>query len=130
MPYIYIHIYSSQCTRTIMEVLPHLTCSYAIKSGPRLLEETWSAIFVIWLLGYTPGNPEANAITDSFLCLVNGTKKLVNVLTGAKDIGFDPSVTSAYLPSSSLFEKRGRRVTPRLQRKNKTTLLLVKLLKN
>lgn len=55
-----------------------------------------------WLFGYTPGSPEANAIADSFLCLVNGTKKLVNVLTAAKDIGFDPPVTSACFRLCSL----------------------------
>lgn len=37
-----------------------------------------------------------SAVVDSTLCLVNGTKKLVNVLTTAKDIGFDLPVTSAY----------------------------------
>lgn len=79
-------------------------CSYAIKSGPDVECEIRS-----WLFGYTPGNPEVNAIADSFLCLVNGTKKLVNVLTAVKDIGFDPPVTSTWLRFRSFKRARSMR---------------------
>ncbi|KYQ56566.1 hypothetical protein ALC60_04643 [Trachymyrmex zeteki] len=94
----------STYSETIMEVLSYLTCSYVIKSGP-----DFSRRREVWLFGYTTGNPEVNAIVDSFLCLVNGTKKLVNVLTAAKDIGFDPPVTSAYLRLCSLKSEKKRR---------------------
>ncbi|KYN28308.1 hypothetical protein ALC57_02369 [Trachymyrmex cornetzi] len=94
----------SSYSKTIMEVLSHLTCSYAIKSGL-----DFSRRREVWLFGYTTGNLEVNAIVDSFLCLVNGTKKLVNVLTAAKDIGFDPPVTSAYLRLCSLKSEKKRR---------------------
>ncbi|KYN05733.1 hypothetical protein ALC62_03388 [Cyphomyrmex costatus] len=93
---ILLHTTRSTYSETIMEVLSHLTCSYAIKSGPDFSRRRES------LFGYTTGNSEVNAIVDSFLCLVNGTKKLVNVLTAAKDISFDPPVTSAYLRFCSL----------------------------
>ncbi|KYM92122.1 hypothetical protein ALC53_01185 [Atta colombica] len=94
----------STYSKTVMEVLSHLTCSYAIKSGP-----DFSGRREVWLFGYTTGNLEVNAIVDSFLCLVNGTKKLVNVLTAVKDIGFDPPVTSAYLRLCSLKSEKKRR---------------------
>ncbi|KYN35562.1 hypothetical protein ALC56_10119, partial [Trachymyrmex septentrionalis] len=99
-------LYTTRSTysKTIMEVLSHLTCSYAIKSGP-----DFSRRCEVWLFGYTTGNLEVNAIVDSFLCLVNGTKKLVNVLTAAKDIGFDPPVTSAYPRLCSLKSKEKKR---------------------